>query len=162
MELPQGHTPPVTPLSRRRVLRVALGAAALFLLQGCRTSRSITELNESKRDLRRTLDGLAQDNEERSRLASIAERIIDAVTELLEESQAFLSRFHNESIDPDVTADELRETVKAFEARRKTLSNAALRAQDELRAELTAEEWAEAATVLNRKAAVVTRPPGDD
>jgi hypothetical protein len=158
----QPRTPPVAPMSRRRVLRVALGAAALFLLQGCRSSSSSKELNKSKRELRRTLDELAQDEPERSRLAKIAEKIIDAVAELLEENEAFLSSFHGQSVNPDVTADELRETVTAFEARRKRLRDAALRAQDELRAELTAEEWAEAVAVLNRKAAIAAQPPWED
>jgi hypothetical protein len=162
MEDSRTHAPPAAALSRRRALRISAAAAALFLLEGCRTSRSTQELKEAERDLRRTLDELAQGEQEKARLSSIAERITDAVTELHEENEAFLSRFHNLSIDPDVSADDLVETVNAFEVRRKTLRDATLRAQDDLRAELTAGEWAEAVAVLNQKAAVITRPPWED
>ena len=156
--------PPVADpvLSRRQALRMALAASALLVLEGCGTLRR-SDLDKARRDLRRTLDELAKDDPREDVLRSIAQRIADTAVELYEESEAFLSRFDKQSKDRDVSAEELRDTVNRFERRRGQLRAKVLEAQDDLRSELTPEEWAVAIQALNQKAgAVLSRLPAEE
>ena len=57
---------------------------------------------------------------------------------------------------PSVLA-ELKRIGSEYQARRITLRNDLLRLQDELRAELTAEEWDKVVDALNKKAKSVAR-----
>ena len=58
---------------------------------------------------------------------------------------------------PEVSSAELKRMGSEYQARRITLRNDLLRLQDELRAELTAEEWDDVIDALNTKAKSVSR-----
>ncbi len=142
-------------LGRRQALRMALAASALLVLEGCGTLRR-SDLDKARRDLRRTLDELGKGDPREDALRSIGQRIVDAAFELYDENGAFLKRFDKQSKDREVSADQLQETVNRFERRRAQLRSKGLEAQDDLRRELTPEEWAQAVQVLNRKAEAIS------
>ena len=154
--------PDVDPeLSRRQALRMALATSALLVLEGCGTLRR-SELDQARRDLVHTIAELADDPREDA-LRSAAEHIVDAALELYDENEAFIKRFDKQSKDRDVSADQLQNTVNRFELRRGELRRNVLEAQDDLRRELTREEWAQAVQALNRKAKAVLPPlPGEE
>lgn len=155
--------PAVEPeLSRRQALRMALATSALLVLEGCGTLRR-SDLDKARRDLLHTIAELAKDDEREDVLRSIGQRIADAAFELYDESEAFIERFDKQSKDRDISADQIQNTVNRFELRRVELRRNVLEAQDDLRRELTREEWAQAVQALNRKAKAVSPPlPGEE
>ena len=75
----------------------------------------------------------------------------------MEDHLEFQGNFDTLSILPEVSSADLKRLGSEYQARRITLRNDLLRLQDELRAELTAEEWAEVVDALNKKAKSVAR-----
>ena len=142
-------------LGRRQALRMALEASAILVLEGCGTLRR-SDLDKARRALPHTIAELAKDDPREDAFRSIGERIVDAAFELYDENGAFLKRFDKQSKDREVSADQLQETVNRFERRRAQLRSKGLEAQDDLRRELTPEEWAQAVQVLNRKAGAIS------
>jgi len=117
-------------VSRREFIRASLGAAALLALGGCATFRRSSDLDKAYSNLQGTLDDLTDDEVRQSRLASIARRI----------------------------ENRCREVVESFAARRTKQRNELFVLQDELRRELTEEEWASAVEALNKTREAYTRP----
>ena len=145
-------------VSRRDILRVGLATASLLLLSGCQ-SASKTDLDNANRSLRRTLDDIAGDDHQEARLASIARRIQNRSRDLVEEHDEFRARFDALTRDRDTTDARLDELIGDFAERRTAHRNELLHLQDELRAELTAEQWAEAVEALTRTKRAIARPP---
>ncbi len=147
-------------VSRRDALRISLATASLLVVAGCQSGGSAARAFESaSKDLRKTLDGMAANDVESARLASISRRLESRSRELLEDHLEFQSNLDTLSILPEVSSAELKRMGSEYQARRITLRNDLLRLQDELRAELTAEEWDEVVDALNNKAKSVARAP---
>ena len=147
-------------VSRREALRVGLAAASLLVLWGCQSSKgSRADLDKAHRSLRRTLDNIAEDDHRQARLASIARRIENRSKELVEEHDEFRARFDALSRDRETTEAQLEELVSAFGSRRTSQRNDLMHLQDELRAELTAEEWVQAVESLTQTQQAYARPP---
>ncbi len=147
-------------VSRRQAIRIGLATASLLVLSSCQSPKgSGADLDKAHRSLRRTLDNIAGDDNQQARLASIARRIENRSRELVEEHDEFRARFDALSRDRDTTAAELDELVSEIAGRRTAQRNELLHLQDELRAELTAEEWAEAVKVLTQTKHAIARPP---
>ena len=145
-------------VSRREFIRAGLGAAALLALGGCATFRRSSDLDKAYSNLQGTLDDLTDDEVRQSRLASIARRIENRCRELTEEHEEFRDRFHSLSRKRNTTTAELDEVVESFAARRTKQRNELFVLQDELRRELTEEEWALAVEALNQTQEAYSRP----
>ena len=143
-------------VSRRDAIRISLAAASLLIVAGCQ-SNSAKALESATRDLRKTLDGMAANDVQSARLASISRRLESRSRELMEDHLEFQGNFDTLSILPEVSSADLKRLGTAYQARRITLRNDLLRLQDELRVELTAEEWEKVVDALNKKAKSVTR-----
>ena len=152
------HSEPV--VSRRDALRVSLASAALLVVAGCQAGgRSIAQLESASKELRKTIEGMSENDVERVRLASIARRLEARSRELLVDYREFQDDFDTLSINRDVSSSELSRMTDEYQARRIAGRNDLLRLQDDLRAELTADEWDEVVDVLNRKAQSIARTP---
>jgi chromosome segregation ATPase len=147
-----------TSVSRRAFVRAGLAAAALVALGGCSMFRRSSDLDTAYSDLQKTLDNLTEDEVRQSRLASIARRIENRCQELTQEHDEFRDRFDSLSRNRDTTSAELVEVVEGFAARRTTQRNELFRLQDELRRELTEEEWDLAVDALAQTQEAYTRP----
>ena len=147
-----------TSVSRRAFVRAGLAAAALVALGGCSMFRRSSDLDTAYSDLQETLDKLTEDEVRQSRLASIARRIENRCQELTQEHDEFRDRFDLLSRNRDTTSADLVEVVEGFAARRKTQRNELFRLQDELRRELTEEEWDLAVDALAQTQEANTRP----
>jgi chromosome segregation ATPase len=145
-------------VNRREFIRAGLGAAALLALGGCATFRRSSDLDKAYSNLQETLDDLTDDEVRQSRLASIARRIENRCRELIQEHEEFRDRFHSLSRKRNTTTAELDEVVESFAARRTKQRNELFLIQDELRQELTEEEWASAVEALNKTQEAYTRP----
>ena len=144
-------------ISRRDALRVGATAAALAVVASCASFRK-SDLDKANRDLSRALDELAQGAAQEGKLASIARRIGNRSRELVEEHEEFEERFIALSNDRSVPEDELDSLNSEFSERRTQHRDELLRLQDELRGELTAEQWGEAVKVLNETQTATARP----
>ncbi len=145
-----------TSVSRRDALRISLATASLLIVAGCQ-SNSAKALKSANKDLRKTLAGMAANDVQSARLASISRRLESRSRELMEDHLEFQDNFDTLSILPEVSSADLKRLGSEYQARRITLRNDLLRLQDELRAELTAEEWDEVVDALNKKAKSVAR-----
>jgi len=147
-------------VSRREAMRVGLAAASLLVVWGCQSLKgSRADLDKAHRSLRRTLDNIAEDDHRQARLASIARRIENRSRELVEEYDEFRASFDALSRDRETTQTQLQELVSVFTDRRTTQRNSLLYLQDELRAELTSEEWDQAVEALLETKRALARPP---
>jgi len=144
-------------VSRRDALRITLAAAAMMVVAGCQTSPGSSELEAANKALRNTLEGMPASKERRARLVAIARRIETQSEAMLDDFRAFYDEFDKASIDRTVSGAELERMGREFQTRRVAQRNEMLELQDELRAELTDEEWQEVVETLNRKAASLTR-----
>ncbi len=151
------HPEPV--VSRRDALRVSLASAALLVVAGCQAGGRSKQLESASEELRRTIKGMSENDVERVRLASIARRLEARSRELLVDYREFQADFDTLSINRDVSSSELSRMTDEYQARRIAGRNDLLRLQDDLRAELTADEWDEVVDVLNRKAQSIARTP---
>lgn len=146
-------------LSRREALRISLASSALLLITGCSSLRkSESEQDKAFRKLRSTLDSLAGDTEQQARLISIAERIERTSRDLIIEHDDFLEQFEGAARKRETESATLATIVAGFDKRRARQRNDLLQIQDELRAELTEQEWALAIEALNRKTEAIKRP----
>ena len=147
-------------VSRREVIRVGLAAASLLDLWSCQSTKgSQADLVKAHRNLRSTLDHMTEDELREARLASIARRIENRSMELVEEHDEFRDMFDALVRDRGTTQMQLKELISAFGRRRTEQRNGLLQVQDELRAELTPEEWTEAVEVLTQTKRALVRPP---
>jgi len=150
--------PAKSTVNRREFIRAGLGAAALLALGGCATFRRSSDLDKAYSNLQETLDNLTDDEVRQSRLASIARRIENRCQELTQEHEEFRDRFHSLSRNRDTTSAELDKVVEGFSARRTKQRHELFLIQDELRKELTEEEWALAVQALNQTQEAYSRP----
>ena len=144
-------------VSRRDALRMSLATASLLVVAGCQSSRSSADFDAASKDLRGMLDGMATGELDEARLASISRRLEVKARELIDDYQEFKSNLDTLTVNRDVSSDGLGEMASRYQARRIALRNDLYRLQDELRGELSAAEWEEVATALNRKAESIAR-----
>ena len=142
-------------VTRRDILRISLAASAMFAIGACRSSSSHKEIDKANKELRKTLDRIAQNDVVRTELASIARGIEARAREMVTAHREFLTDFDSLTVKADVTAEQLQRKADRFQTRRLELRNSLLRLQGELRAELNAEEWAEVVDALNKKASAI-------
>ena len=146
-------------VSRRKLLRVGLAAAALLVVAGCTSFRGTTnDLDKAYRNLQDTLDGIAEDDKQQAQLASIARRIDNRCRELTQEHDEFRERFDALSRQRKTDSADLYALTDDFVRRRTQQRNELLSLQDELRRELTEDEWILAAEALTAKQAAYARP----
>ena len=147
------------PISRRDALRIGLASAALFAISGCAIfGGSKTDLDKALSTLQKTLEGFGEDEVRQSKLISIARRIENRCRELIQEHEEFSATFEKLSIKRETTSGQLNEFVDGFTTRRTEQRNAILRLQDDLRLELSEEEWIEAVRALNSTQEAMARP----
>jgi hypothetical protein len=147
-------------MTRRDAVRVSLVTAATLVVTGCLSpERSGPDLASAQRQLKRALDDVADDEVARTRLYSIAEQIERRARQLVEEHEAFLVRFDELSRNRGTTESELMDLVDSVAVRQRTaLRDDLLRLQDELRAEVTRDDWAIVAEVLNGSGGRIHEP----
>jgi hypothetical protein len=141
-------------LSRRDAIRVGIAAATCFFACGCSAfgGESPSEFEQARRELFQILEGLDKGDVQEVRLLTIARRIGSDAGVLLDEQAAFLSDLDRLCCRADVSGSDLQTLADAFAVRRVQLRNDLFGLQDQLRAELSADEWANVAVALNRKA----------
>jgi hypothetical protein len=148
-------------ISRREALRIGLATASLLVVSACHSfvpfSGRRSDFDSASADLREKLDEVATNDVERARLASIARRLEAKARELITDHQEFQTNFDTLSIEREVSSTDLQRLGQEFQSRRIALRNDLLRLQDQLRGELTEEEWDQVVTALNRKAQDVGR-----
>jgi hypothetical protein len=146
-------------VSRRQLLRAGLATAVLLVLAGCSSFRgSANDLDKAYRNLQDTLDDIAEDDKQQAQLASIARRINNRCRELIQEHDEYRERFDALSRKHNTDAAELYALTEGFTSRRTKQRNELFRLQDELRRELTEDEWLLAAEALAVKQAAYSRP----
>ena len=146
-------------ISRRETLRITLAASALLLVAGCGMFRkSESDLDKAFTTLTETLDEIATDTDQQERLIAIAGQIETACRALTNEHDAFVEQFEGDARLSDTSSSALEQVVEGFAERRTEHRNQLLGLQDELRAELTEQEWAMALTALNQTQEAYTRP----
>ena len=146
-------------LNRREALRISLASSALLLIAGCSAFRkSESDLDKAFRNLDTTMDSLAADSDQQASLISIAERIEKTCRDLTFEHDAFVEQFEAEAQRRETSSAELEKIVQGFGQRRTSERDQLLRIQDELRAELTEQEWATAVKALDQTREAYTRP----
>ena len=148
---------PAALVGRRDAIRITLATAASWVVAGCQSSGSRSDFDAASKDLRKTLDGVATSDQERARLASIARSLESTARELLDDYAKFQTDFDALAVDRDTPTADLDSMSRQFQARRIAQRDDLLRLQDELRGELTAEEWDAVVETLNRKALSVAR-----
>ena len=141
-----------TGLSRREALRIGLATASLFVVSGCQVFGSTSELESARNELMQSLEALGRDDVQEVGLLSIARQIASNTRVLVDEHDAFLSDFDRLTRNRDVSESDLQRLADLFSTRRVELRNGLFRLQDELRAEMTADEWTVVVKALNRKA----------
>ena len=144
-------------VSRREFLRIGLATATLVVVAGCGSLRRKSDLDKAYQNLQNTLNSIAKDDAEQARLASLSQRIVDQCRALTKEHDEFRRKFDALSRQRDTKSTELDGLVDSFKTRRTQHRDAILRLQDDLRRELTEEEWTKAVEVLNEKAAAFKR-----
>ncbi len=155
----QGMDDAVSTLSRREMLRITLAASALLLVAGCGMFRkSESDLDKAFTTLREALDEIATDADRQDRLALLAEQIEKACRALTDEHDAFVEQFEGDARQRDTSSSDLEQVVEGFAERRTEHRNQLLVLQDELRAELTEQEWPMALEALNQTQEAYTRP----
>jgi hypothetical protein len=146
-------------LNRREALRISLATSALLLIAGYSVFRnSESDLDKAFQNLSTTIDSFAGDADQQARLISIAERIEKSCRDLTSEHDAFIEQFEAEAQRRDTSASVLDEIVEGFGQRRTVERDQLLRIQDELRAELTEQEWTTAVEALDQTRESYTRP----
>jgi hypothetical protein len=149
----------VSTLSRRDALRITLATSALLLVAGCGMFRkSESDLDKAFATLRDTLDELATDADQQERLVAIAGQIETACRALTDEHDAFVEQFEGDARQRDTSSSALEQVVEGFAERRTEHRNQLLGLQDDLRAELTEQEWTMAVEALNQTREAYTRP----
>lgn len=144
-------------LDRRGALRLAVALSCLATVGACRTTGSpAPELESARSELMRALDELERSELEEVRLMTIARAISDGARLVVDEQVAFLVDLDRLLRNRDVAAADIQAFADEFAARRTRVRNDLFRLQDELRAELGADEWARVVVALNRKADVAT------
>ena len=141
-----------TELSRRAVLRVGVAAASLSLLSGCQVFGAPSELEAARSELVQALEALDRNDAQEVRLMTIARQISSNARVLVDEHDAFLADFDRLTRNRDVSEPDLQRFAELFSARRLAMRDGLLLLQDELRAELTDEEWTRVVAALNKKA----------
>lgn len=104
------------------------------------------------------MDSLADDEAQRSRLLSIADQIERACRQLTQEHDDFIEQFEVTAGDRQADSPSLQALVEGFEQRRTAERNRVLELQDELRVELTKDDWAMAVDALNQTGGAIKRP----
>ena len=138
-------------ISRRETLRITLAASALLLVAGCsRFGKSESDLDKAFTTLDETLDEIATDADQQERLMSIAEQIETACRVLKDEHDTFVEQFDSAARLRDTSSSALEQVVEGVDERQTEHRNQLLALQDELRAELTEQEWAMAVEALNQ------------
>ena len=146
-------------LDRREALRIALATSALLLVSGCGSFRkSDSSLDKAYLNLQETLDDIATDDIRQDRLFSIARQIEKRCQELTREHDEIHQQFDALSRKRDTTSFELTELMEGFATRSTVERDELLRMQDELRAELTEQEWTVAVEALDQTREAYTRP----
>ena len=149
----------VSTISRRDTLRITLAASALLLVAGCGMFRkSDSDLDKAFSNLTATLDEIATDADQQERLVSIAEQIEAACRALTDEHDAFVEQFEGEARQRDTSSSDLEQVVEKFAADRTEQRNRVLALQEDLRAELTKQEWTVAVEALNQTQEAYARP----
>jgi arsenate reductase-like glutaredoxin family protein len=149
----------VSTISRREALRIALAASALLLVSSCGMFRkSESDLDNAFATLRYTLDEIATDTDQQERLVEIAGQIEAACRALTNEHDTFVEQFESDARLRDTSSAALEQIVEGFAERRTEHRNQLLELQDELRAELTEQEWTTAVEALNQTQEAYTRP----
>ena len=141
-----------TRLSRREVLRVGVASASLFVVSGCSLFGGGSELEEARSELVEALKKLEREQPQEVQLLAIARRIGAESRVMVDEHLASLLDLDGLSRNADVSAAELTTFGKSFRAHRNDVLMDLLRLQDELRAELTDEEWPTVVKAINRHA----------
>lgn len=146
-------------IDRRDALRISLAASALLLITGCSVFRkSGSDLDNAFTALRETLDEIATDADQQERLIAIAGQIETACRALTNEHDAFVEQFEGDARLRDTNSSALEQVVEGFAERRTKHRNQLLVLQDELRGELTEQEWSTAVEALNQTQEAYTRP----
>jgi hypothetical protein len=146
-------------LNRREALRISLASSALLLIAGCSVfKKSESDLDKAFRNLRTTIDSFSADTDQQARLISIAERIEKSCRDLTYEHDTFINLFEAEAQQREISSTVLDEIVEGFGQRRTVERDQLLRIQDELRAELTEQEWKTAVEALDQTREAYTRP----
>ena len=146
-------------ISRRETLRITLAASALLLVASCGMFRkSESDLDKAFTALRETLDEIATDADQQERLIAVVGQIETACRALTDEHDTFVEQFEGEARQRDTSSSDLEAVVAGFAERRTKHRNELLGLQDELRAELTAQEWTIALEALNQTPEAYTRP----
>ena len=149
----------VSTISRREILRIALATSALLLVGGCAMIRkSDSDLDKAFGNLRTTLDEIATDADQQERLIAIAGQIEKACRDLTDEHDAFVEQFEGDARQRNTSSWDLEQVVEEFAGRRTKHRNQLLVLQDELRAELTEQEWTTAVEALNQTQEAYARP----
>ena len=117
-----------------------------------------SDLDRAIAELHRVLGGLTDDQAKTERLSEIAEQISVNAKTLVAQQYKFFDEFDNLSRKADTSEGVLLADIEQYQARRTEQRKRLFRLQDELRAELTDEEWQDVAQVLNRKLDAVARP----
>ena len=139
---------------------IALATAGCFVASSCSLfdgpvgNDSSIALEAASRELFQILDGLDRSAVQEVRLLTIARRIASDARLLIDEQTAFLSDFDRLSRRADVSDSDLLELVDAFAVRRVRVRDELFGLQDQLRAELSTDEWAKVVVALNTKAHV--------
>jgi len=146
-------------VSRREALRIALAASALLVVASCgMLRRSQSGVDKAFMTLRETLDAIATDAGQERQLLAIAEQIETACRDLIDEYDAFIEQFEGHARQRDTGSSALQQVVDGFAVERTKQRNHLLELQDELRSELTEQEWSMVVEALNQTQDGDTRP----
>ena len=145
--------------TRREMVVAGVAVAALQLVSGCSTlGFGGSDLDKAYSKLDKALVGMGGGDAREARLASIARRIANRCRELTHEHEEFREQFDTLSRKRETASSELNQLVEGFYARRTKQRNELLHAQDELRKELSHEEWTIAAEALAYTQDAYARP----
>jgi hypothetical protein len=128
----------------------------MLVISGCANLRRGSDLDAYQMELRDLLEGMADDDADEVALLSVAQRISIRSRDLVAEHQEFAASFAALMSERDATEEQLADMVGRHQDRRQWLRDDLLRLQDELRAQIGPDDWADVSAVLNRKAPAVS------
>lgn len=140
-------------LERRRVLRLA--AASVLVVGGCANLNRTSDLDASLQDLDTLLAQSAPEGAQDD-VNAIARRIESRARDLATEHREFVNGFDRMLAKHSATEAQLDQLIEIHQRRRTWLRNDLLYLQEELRAALSPQDWAQVAKVLNETGTGVT------
>ena len=139
---------------RRRQL-LSLSASALLLastVPGCALFDSTTDFDIAVEALEEQLQLVAEDQAEADAFMADASAIVDQTRRMRRSHERFLSRLDRGLRDWNVDEDELLTRIRDYDAVYRQNLGELLRLQQQLREQLTADEWQQIAAALNTTA----------